>query len=35
MDPANPARAFVDPEGYRQMVETRRKEFEALVAKEK
>jgi len=35
LDPAHPARAFVDPEGYRRMVESRKKEFEALVAKEK
>jgi metallo-beta-lactamase class B len=32
--PSNPAAAFVDPDGYRQMVTTRKKEFEALVAKE-
>lgn len=35
MNEKSPAAAFVDPEGYRRMVETRRKEFEALVAKEK
>jgi metallo-beta-lactamase class B len=35
MNEKNPAAAFVDPEGYRRMVETRRKEFEALVSKEK
>jgi metallo-beta-lactamase class B len=35
IDPAHPARAFVDPEGYRRMVESRKKEFEALVATEK
>lgn len=35
MNPDNPAAAFVDPDGYRRMVETRKKEFEALVAKER
>ena len=30
----NPAAAFVDPEGYSRMVQTRKKEFEALVAAE-
>ena len=35
MDPANPAAAFVDPEGYRRMVESRTKEFESLVAQER
>ena len=30
----NPAAAFVDPDGYRQMVSSRKKEFEDLVAKE-
>ena len=29
-----PAEAFVDPEGYRGLIATRKKEFEALVAKE-
>jgi metallo-beta-lactamase class B len=30
----NPAEAFVDPEGYKRMVSSRRKQFEDLVAKE-
>ncbi len=32
--PENPAEAFVDREGYRTLIAERRKEFEALVAKE-
>jgi metallo-beta-lactamase class B len=35
IDPDHPARAFVDPEGYRRMVESRKKDFEALVSQEK
>lgn len=31
---SNPAPAFLDAEGYRRMVESRRKEFEQVVAKE-
>lgn len=34
MDAAKPAAAFVDPEGYRQMVASRKKAFEDLVSKE-
>lgn len=34
IDPAKPAAAFVDPDGYREMVATRKKAFEDLVAKE-
>ena len=34
MSKANPAQAWVDPEGYKRMVQTRKKEFEALVAAE-
>jgi metallo-beta-lactamase class B len=34
IDPTHPAAAFVDPDGYRQMVASRKKEFDALVAKE-
>jgi metallo-beta-lactamase class B len=35
MDAGSPADAFVDPEGYARMVESRRKAFEELVAQEK
>lgn len=35
MNPDNPAAAFVDPDGYRRMVESRKKEFESLVARER
>jgi metallo-beta-lactamase class B len=34
MSKDKPAAAFVDPEGYKRMVSTRKKEFEDLVAKE-
>jgi metallo-beta-lactamase class B len=34
MDPAKPAAAWVDPDGYRRMVESRKQEFEKLVAAE-
>ena len=34
MSASNPAAAFVDPDGYREMVASRKKTFEDLVAKE-
>lgn len=34
MTKENPAAAFVDPDGYQQMVATRKKDFEAVLAKE-
>jgi metallo-beta-lactamase class B len=35
MDPARPAAAWVDPDGYRRMVESRRQAFQKLVAAER